>query len=315
MHNSAFLNAIADHLIAEWFGSLAQATAMMPAKHGDWGKWQSAIDALPTSNATRTDLRSDAIQASAVAIDSAAVETSLRTLMPWRKGPWNLHGVTIDTEWRSDWKWERVAPHIDVKNKVVLDVGSGNGYFGYRMLGAGAKAVLGVDPTWLFMAQFQALQQVLGDHAIAQLPLTCEALPPAPVFDAVFSMGVLYHRRSPFDHLLELKNLLRSGGDLVLETLVIEGDAQTVLVPQGRYMRMRNVWFLPSAKACVAWLERLGFTNVHCMHEANTDLAEQRSTDWMVFESLRESLDPNDHSLTVEGLSAPRRAIITASKA
>ncbi|PMC22346.1 tRNA 5-methoxyuridine(34)/uridine 5-oxyacetic acid(34) synthase CmoB, partial [Klebsiella aerogenes] len=44
-------------------------------------------------------------------------------------------------------------------------------------------------------------------------------------------MGVLYHRRSPLDHLWQLKDQLAPGGELVLETLVIEGDENTVLVP------------------------------------------------------------------------------------
>ena len=56
-------------------------------------------------------------------------------------------------------------------------------------------------------------------------------------------MGVLYHRRSPIDHLLELKGCLQTGGELVLETLVIDGGLGEVLVPENRYAKMRNVWF------------------------------------------------------------------------
>lgn len=28
----------------------------------------------------------------------------LKQLMPWRKGPYHLHGIHIDCEWRSDFK-------------------------------------------------------------------------------------------------------------------------------------------------------------------------------------------------------------------
>ena len=45
-------------------------------------------------------------------------------------------------------------------------------------------------------------------------------------------MGVLYHRASPFDCLLQLKNQLTKGGELILETLVVDGDENTVLVPK-----------------------------------------------------------------------------------
>lgn len=62
-------------------------------------------------------------------------------------------------------------------------------------------------------------------------------------------MGVLYHRRSPLEHLWQLKDQLVQDGELVLETLVVEGDENTVLVPGDRYAQMRNVYFIPSALA------------------------------------------------------------------
>jgi tRNA (mo5U34)-methyltransferase len=133
-------------------------------------------------------------------------------------------------------------------------------------------------------------------------------------FDTVFSMGVLYHRRAPFDHLEELKNALRPGGELVLETLVVEGDANTVLLPRDRYAQMRNVWFIPSALALENWLQRLGFVNIRTVNINQTSVEEQRSTAWMNFQSLADFLDPNDSSKTIEGYPAPRRAVVIAEK-
>jgi tRNA (mo5U34)-methyltransferase len=45
---------------------------------------------------------------------------------------------------------------------------------------------------------------------------------------------------------------------------------------------------------------------------STTSIEEQRSTDWMTFESLEDFLDPNDHSKTIEGHPAPTRAVFLA---
>ena len=236
-------------------------------------------------------------------------------LSPWRKGPFDLFGVHVDTEWRSDWKWSRVAPHLDLRGKRVLDVGCGNGYYQWRMLGAGADSVIGIDPNWLFFCQFQAVQRYLPDLPAWHLPFALEDLPAAlEGFDTVFSMGVFYHRRSPIEHLLALKDCLLKGGELVLETLVIEGDENQVLVPEDRYAQMRNVWFLPSVPALERWLRRAGFRDVRCVDVSTTSVEEQRSTEWMRYQSLSDFLDPADHSRTIEGLPAPRRAVLVARK-
>ncbi|MEN0108998.1 MAG: tRNA 5-methoxyuridine(34)/uridine 5-oxyacetic acid(34) synthase CmoB, partial [Pseudomonas sp.] len=227
----------------------------------------------------------------------------------------HLFGVHIDTEWRSDWKWDRVSPHIDLTGKRVLDVGCGNGYYQWRMLGAGADSVIGIDPNWLFFCQFQAVQRYLPNLRAWHLPFALEDLPAGlEGFDTVFSMGVFYHRRSPIEHLLALKDCLVKGGELVLETLVIEGDVNQVLVPEDRYAQMRNVWFLPSVPALELWLRRAGFSEVRCVDVSVTSVDEQRSTEWMRYQSLSHFLDPDDHSKTVEGLPAPMRAVITARK-
>ncbi len=137
----------------------------------------------------------------------------------------------------------------------MLDVGCGSGYHMWRMYGEGAKMVVGVDPSSLFLCQFEAVKRLAGGTPpVHLLPLGIEELPPLDAFDTVFSMGVLYHRRSPIDHLLQLRDQLRTGGELVLETLVIEGDENAVLLPRDRYGKMNNVWFIPSVAALQLWL-------------------------------------------------------------
>jgi len=175
--------------------------------------------------------------------------------------------------------------------------------------------VVGIDPATLFLCQFEAIKRLAGGSPpIHLLPLGIEELPPLDAFDTVFSMGVLYHRRSPIDHLFQLRDQLRCGGELVLETLVVDGDENTVLMPQDRYGKMNNVWFLPSVDALMLWLKKADFIDIRCVDIDVTSLAEQRRTDWMKNESLADYLDPSDITLTVEGYPAPKRATIIATK-
>jgi tRNA (mo5U34)-methyltransferase len=238
----------------------------------------------------------------------------LKQLMPWRKGPFTLHGLHIDTEWRSDWKWDRVLPHLaPLQHRMVLDVGCGSGYHLWRMRGAGAEFVVGIDPSQLFYAQFEAIKHFNPDPKVHLIPIGIDDMPALKTFDTVFSMGVLYHRKSPIDFLQQLKNQLRPGGQLVLETLVVEGDKTTVLVPGERYAKMRNVWFIPSCEALLGWLQRVGFHDAKVVDLNMTSLDEQRKTSWMENESLVDFLDPTDHSKTIEGYPAPLRAVIVAT--
>ncbi|MDD5036965.1 MAG: tRNA 5-methoxyuridine(34)/uridine 5-oxyacetic acid(34) synthase CmoB [Methylococcaceae bacterium] len=294
--------------------------AFASSSHGDLPRWQAALNRLPRIIPSFIDLNADAPQIGASG-DCAEtlrndIESLLRSLHPWRKGPYLVQGIHIDSEWRSDLKWRRLQDHIgSLAGKTMLDVGCGNGYHGWRMLGAGARLVIGIDPTLLSVMQFHAIKHFAGELPVHVLPLGIEDVPkPLPAFDTVFSMGVLYHRRSPIDHLLELRELLRAGGELVLETLVIEGGEGQVLVPEDRYARMRNVWFIPTGSTLTAWLKRCGYRQIRLIDTSPTTMDEQRSTDWMRFESLRECLDPDHPGLTVEGLPSPRRAILLASK-
>ncbi len=309
-----------DGALAPWADTLPErlAAGLSTRRYGDLPRWLAALEALPEIAADRIYLDRDRVGAatdSALEADTAAtLREQLQALHPWRKGPFELFGVHIDTEWRSDWKWQRLADRIDnLDGRRVLDVGCGSGYHCWRMAGAGAAEVIGIDPTPLFVMQFWALQNYLRDDRVWVLPAGIEHLPPKlQAFDTTFSMGVLYHRRSPLDHLLELKDTLRPGGQLVLETLVIDGRPGEALVPEGRYARMGNVWFLPSCDTLLGWLRKVGFRKPAVIDVTVTSTEEQRSTDWMCFHSLADFLDPSDSTKTVEGHPAPRRAILTA---
>ncbi len=292
-------------------------TRLDPARHGDLAAWRALLAGLPEIAPGVSSLDGDCIDIGDRRAGEATrrvIEELLRGLHPWRKGPFRIHGVHIDSEWRSDRKWARLAPHIQsLSARRVLDVGCGNGYYAWRMLGAGARLVIGIEPGLRHVAQFQAIRHFAGEHPLQVLPLALEDLPAdLRAFDTVFSMGVFAHRRAPLDHLLALRGALRPGGELVLETLVINGGPGEVLVPQGRYAKMRNVWFIPSPATLESWLRRCGLRRVRCVDVSITTCAEQRATEWMRFESLADFLDPQDPALTVEGHPAPRRAIFLA---
>ena len=297
-------------------GQLAEAFA--ESSHGDLQRWRQVVDDLPVSMPSSIDLLDEVRIGRAGDITEVArtqLREQLMQLHPWRKGPYQIFGIDIDTEWRSDWKWDRLKDQIaPLRNRLVLDVGCGNGYHCWRMLGAGARLVVGIDPTLLSVMQFQAVRKLYGEALIYLLPLGIEDIPlNMGLFDTVFSMGVLYHRRSPIDHLLELKGCLRPGGELILETLVVEGCVDRVLVPERRYAQMRNVWFLPSCEALMLWMRRCGFKNIRLLDVSKTSVDEQRSTEWMRFHSLADFLDPRSPELTCEGLPAPVRAVVVAN--
>lgn len=318
---SSFFASLRDSRLAALGEALRpELEAMLtPARWGDLPAWMEASDALPALSPGVIDLKDGVCIGQASDADPATLDRlrqQLEALIPWRKGPIDLFGIHIDTEWRSDWKWQRVAPHIQpLDGRTVLDVGSGNGYYSLRMHGAGAARVVGIDPSPRFVVQFYMLKKYLGDLPVDVLPLGIEALPPnCQAFDTTFSMGVFYHRRSPMDHLRELKETLVPGGELVLETLVIDGELGQVLVPEGRYAMMNNVWFLPSCPTLVSWMRKSGFEDIRVVDISTTSLDEQRSTAWMRFHSLKDFLDPSDLTRTVEGHPAPRRAVVVATK-
>ncbi len=320
------IDALSAGPLAHWAEQLPQqiAARINRERWGDLPGWQQAMAELPAIVASEIELRA------AVRIgnetdcqpdERGRLQQNLMALHPWRKGPFELFGLTIDTEWRSDWKWERIRPHLSpLQDKLVLDVGCGSGYHCWRMYGEGAARVIGIDPSVKFVCQFYAIKQYidrcLGTAApVDVLPLGIEHLPPSlEAFDTVFSMGVLYHRKDPLQHIEELKACLKPGGQLVLETLVIEGDEAKVLVPEGRYAKMRNVWAIPTVNQTLNWLQQCGLKMPRVVDINRTTVEEQRATSWMTFESLADFLDPDDSGKTIEGHPAPIRAFFCAEK-
>lgn len=245
--------------------------------------------------------------------------SQLRSLAPWRKGPYQLGSIIIDSEWQGWMKWERLKNYLpNLNNQQILDVGAGNGYFSYQMALNGAKQVWALEPYLLYNYQFFAIQSLIQNKLpIIMLPIKLEMLTVQQYFDIVFSMGVLYHQKSPIEHLKQLRNKLKKSGMLVLETLIIDGELGNHLLPKDRYAKMRNVWFIPSVLTMISYLERCGFEQIKCVNVNQTTRLEQHRTLWLGDnpESLEDFLNPDNPNQTIEGYPAPKRAVFICHKA
>jgi tRNA (mo5U34)-methyltransferase len=244
-----------------------------------------------------------------------SLRAALMEMWPWRKGPFTLFGVYIDAEWRSNLKWDRVIPHITpLEHRHVLDIGSSSGYYMFRMVPHRPAVAIGVEPYINFYCQFSLLNRFAGIENIHTLPLRLEELPVSgKKFNTIFCMGILYHRRSPIDFLKQIKSMLTGKGELVLETMILEGEGHFTLTPVGRYAMMQNVYFIPTVPVLLSWLKTAGFVHARCVDVTPTTGNEQRRTPWVNTESLADFLDPGDNRKTIEGYQAPVRAVVIAN--
>ena len=289
--------------------------------HGDFPQWMAALQQLPSLAVSSVNYgdtvaihgKPNQSEPNRNKTDNSDLEQTLQEFHPWRKGPFQINDVFIDTEWRSDWKWNRIKDTLgSLDNQRILDIGCGNGYFGWRMLEAGAAEIIGIDPTLLFCMQHLAISHLCRDQRNWVLPLKIEEIPTTVRFDTTLSMGVIYHRRDPMQHARELFGLTQDGGLGVLESIVTRGES--ALIPTDRYARMRNVWCIPRVEDLTHWMHIAGFQDIQVVDVSTTTTGEQRSTQWMRFESLRDCLDPDDVSQTVEGYAAPVRATVVGTR-
>jgi tRNA (mo5U34)-methyltransferase len=286
--------------------------------NGNIPKWSQAIDIIDSLPKGKLSLKQPYININHDSIDSESLLNALQKLTPWRKGPFKINDLTLESEWDGNMKWQRITKYIKpLINKRVLDVGAGNGYFTLRMAMKGAKRALGIEPFLLFNYQFRAIKSMIESPLNALLlPIRLEDIPKISIFDTVFSMGVLYHQRDHMAHLSQLREMMAPDAELVLETLVVESPDDFILVPKGRYANMRNVYSIPSIKTLKSWLKDVNFNNIRVVDISKTTTAEQRKTPWIGENaaSLEDFLDPLDGSLTIEGYPAPTRAIVICER-
>ncbi len=287
-------------------------------KNGNIPKWTIALEELQSFPKGKIGLNDAYISINQSGTKSEDILPALKKLLPWRKGPFSFNDLKLESEWQCNLKWGRLKMHITpLKNRRVLDVGAGNGYFTFRMALEGASKVLGIEPFLLFNYQHAAIKSLIDDEInTLLLPIRLEEMPKNEIFDSVFSMGVLYHQRDHMRHLLELKAMMAPGAELILETLIVDGPIGYYLIPKGRYAQMRNVHCLPSIDTLKSWLIDANFKNIKVVNINKTTPKEQRKTEWIGDNtaSLEDFLDPSDSSLTIEGYPAPTRAIFICQK-
>lgn len=237
-----------------------------------------------------------------------------KKLIPWRKGPFKVFGLEIDSEWQSNIKYNLIRPFFNLKDKVVADIGCNNGYYMFRMLEDKPKRLIGFDPSPLTLHQFEFINHFVKSDIIYEM-LGVEHLEfYNHKFDFIFMLGVLYHRPDPVGTLKSLARGLNSKGEILIDTFMIDGDEEMCLTPNKRYSKIPNIYFIPTIPALKNWLERAGFENIEVLATTVTTTDEQRKTKWSFDQSLEDFLDPNDSSKTVEGYPAPKRVYVKARK-
>ena len=246
--------------------------------------------------------------------DFEILEENAKVLIPWRKGPFRLCGLDIDSEWQSNSKYNLLKPHFNLENKIVADVGCNNGYYMFRMLEDNPKHIVGFDPSPIFNTQFDIVNHFIKSDIKYEL-LGVEHLEfYEHKFDMIFMLGVLYHRSDPIASLKSLYRALNKDGEIIVDSFMIDGDDEVALCPESRYAMIPNVYFLPTVNCFKNWMKRAGFVDIELIEITTTDDKEQRVTNWTFEQSLTNFLDPNDSSKTVEGYPAPKRAYLKARK-
>ena len=246
--------------------------------------------------------------------EMALIEELAKINIPWRKGPFAINSLLIDTEWRSFVKYNLLQSHFNLEDKIVGDIGCNNGYYLFRMLTQKPKKLVGFDPSAIFYTQFEFINHFVQSDIVYEL-LGVEHLEAYEHrFDVLFCLGVLYHRSDPVGMLKSLYNGLNVGGELILDTFMIDGDEEIALTPNGRYSKIPNIYFIPTIPALRNWCLRAGFKTVEVLATMKTQTSEQRATPWVYAQSLEDFLDPDDDTKTVEGYPAPKRVYIKAYK-
>lgn len=180
---------------------------------------------------------------------------------------------------------------LDLKGKRVLDIGCRDGLFSFAAESMGAAEVIGIDndlskaATEFLIPFFNSKVQM---HQMNLYDLKPESF---GRFDVVIFPGVLYHLRYPFWGLRAIRDILKIGGHLLIETAIWVGERKNAMLfcPIGEdnpYAPDGTSCTFFNEKGLVDTLTSLGFQTVH------TELLSKIAASPLPSPGLRRALHP-----------------------
>ena len=287
--------------------------------HGNLKQWKNILTKLPDIRTNYLDFSKECIQIGnpkEINLSQLKIlEKGLLNLRPWRKGPFNIFGLEIDSEWRSEKKWQRVEDYLPkIKGMRIGDIGCSNGYYSYKLLKLEPELIVGMDKTSLFIIQFLATKFYTKQiQELIILPCSAEEFNPEFIdFDLLLSMGILYHAKNPSNHLASLQRLVKKNGYIILETIISNLKQNINIEKNQTYAGMSNIGTIFTKDNIIKLLNVSGFKNVQVINDSFTDRSEQRTTRWMQGKSLSDFILSNGD--TIEGYPPVCRTIFIAQK-
>ena len=180
---------------------------------------------------------------------------------------------------------------LDLKGKRVLDVGCRDGLFSLSAEEMGATEVVAIDNDLSEGAVNVVLPFLNSKVRMYQMNLYDLRPDHFGLFDVVIFPGVLYHLRYPFWGLRVLREMLKVGGHLLIETAIWEGapDAPLLYCPVGEespYDVSSCTFF--NEKGLVDTLSSLGFRTVGAEMLLPRYVAPSASRRWQLQNAVKE---------------------------
>lgn len=157
---------------------------------------------------------------------------------------------------------------LDLRGKHVLDIGCRDGLFSFKAERMGADEVVGIDndlsePATQFLIPF-------FNSKVQMRQLNLYDLQPDTfgLFDIVIFPGVLYHLRYPFWGLKVIRDVMKGGSHLLIETPIWHGESDKAMLfcpidSEGPYASDPTSCTFFNEKGLVDTMKSLGFETVN----------------------------------------------------
>ncbi|MBN1465148.1 DUF1698 domain-containing protein [candidate division KSB1 bacterium] len=178
----------------------------------------------------------------------------------------------------------RMMEKLDFRDKRVLDVGCRDGLYSFKAESLGAREVIGIDndlslPATEFLIPFFNSKIKMVQINLYDLTATKFGL-----FDIILFPGVLYHLRYPFWGLRILRDILKLGGDLIIETAIWRGESRNAFLfcpieAESPYEPSSCTFF--NEKGLLDTLTSLGFTAQAIRYVPESSGFSRRRKEWL----------------------------------